>query len=139
MTKKKNISEENIKTWNEFVKNPSNIFDKDIVKQNITQQNLRFKFDLHGYSLEEANAKVQELIISCVKNQYKEILLITGKGIHSNTEENVYISKNLSKLRYSVPEYIRSNSELSKKVISISKSDKSDGGDGAILIKLKKL
>ena len=139
MTKKKNISEENIKTWNEFVKNPSNIFDKDIVKQNITQQNLRFKFDLHGYSLEEANAKVQELIISCVKNQYKEILLITGKGIHSNTEENVYISKNLSKLRYSVPEHIRSNSELSKKVISISKSDKSDGGDGAILIKLKKL
>ena len=139
MTKKKNISEENIKTWNEFVKNPSNIFDKDIVKQNITQQNLRFKFDLHGYSLEEANAKVQELIISCVKNQYKEILLITGKGIHSNTEENVYISKNLSKLRYSVPEYIRSNSELSKKVISISKADKSDGGDGAILIKLKKL
>ena len=94
---------------------------------------------MHGYSLEEANAKVQELIISCVKNQYKEILLITGKGIHSNTEENVYISKNLSKLRYSVPEYIRSNSELSKKVISISKSDKSDGGDGAILIKLKKL
>ena len=139
MTKKKNISEENIKTWNEFVKNPSNIFDKDIIKQNNTHQNLRFKFDLHGYSLEEANAKVQELIISCVKGQYKEILLITGKGIHSNTEENVYISKNLSKLRYSVPEYIRSNSDLSNKVISVSKSDKSNGGDGAILIKLKKL
>ena len=72
----------------------------------------------------------------CKKN-YKEILLITGKGIHSNTEKDVYASQDLSKLKYSVPEYIRS--DLSKYIISISNADKKDGGDGAILVKLRKL
>ena len=63
----------------------------------------------------------------------------TGKGIHSNTEKDVYVSKDLSKLRYSVPEYINSNLGLSKHIISISEADKKNGGDGAIIIKLKKL
>ncbi len=139
MIKKKDISKVDIKIWNDFVKNPSNIFDKEILDVNQIQQNNRFKFDLHGYSLEEANKKVEELIRTCIKKKFKELLLITGKGIHSNTDQDVYVSKNLSKLRYSVPDYISSNSELSDLVTSISKSDKFDGGDGAILIKLKKL
>ncbi len=139
MIKKKDISKVDIKIWNDFVKNPSNIFDKEISDVNQIQQNNRFKFDLHGYSLEEANKKVEELIRTCIKKKFKELLLITGKGIHSNTDQDVYVSKNLSKLRYSVPDYISSNSELSNLVTSISKSNKFDGGDGAILIKLKKL
>ena len=82
---------------------------------------------------------MKEIILLCVKKNYKEILLITGKGIHSNTEKNVYASKDLSKLRYSVPEYIKSDLDLSKHIVSISNADKIDGGDGAIIIKLKKL
>ena len=64
-------------------------------------------------------------------------MLITGKGIHSDTEKNVYASKNLSKLRYSIPDYINSDEELSNKVAKISSAEKKDGGDGAIIIKLK--
>ena len=74
----------------------------------------------------------------CKKN-YEEILLITGKGIHSKTEKDVYASKDLSKLRYSVPDYIKSDLDLSKHIVSISDADKADGGDGAIIIKIKKL
>ena len=89
--------------------------------------------------MHEANNKVKEIILLCVKENYKEILLITGKGIHSNTNKDVYVSKNLSKLKYSVPEYIQSNLDLSKYIASISNAGKTDGGDGAIIIKLKKL
>ena len=99
----------------------------------------RFKFDLHGFNLIDANKKVKEIIFSCVDNKYKEILLITGKGIHSKTDRDVYASKNLSKLKYSVPDFIKSNLELSKQVSSISNANNSDGGEGAIIIKLKKL
>jgi Uncharacterized protein conserved in bacteria len=77
--------------------------------------------------------------LSCVKKNYNEILLITGKGIHSNTDKDVYVSKDLSKLKYSVPAYIQSELGLSKYIASISNADKIDGGDGAIIIKLKKL
>ena len=101
--------------------------------------NNRYKYDLHGFTLLEANEKVKEIILSCVEKNYKEILLITGKGIHSNTEQDVYASKDLSKLRYSVPEYINSNLSLSKHIVSISEADKKNGADGAIIIKLKKL
>ena len=99
----------------------------------------RFKYDLHGFTLEEANKKVKEIIYSCVTNKYKEILLITGKGLHSNTDEDAYVSQDLSKLKYSVPEFIINNDELKKYVISISEAPTKDGGSGAILIKLKNL
>ena len=77
--------------------------------------------------------------MSGVSNKYKELLLITGKGLHSNTTEDTYVSKDLSKLKYSVPEFIKNNDELNKYVISISEASIKDGGSGAILIKLKNL
>ena len=94
---------------------------------------------MHGFTLDEANQKVREIILSCTKKNYKEILLITGKGLHSNTDNDVYVSKNLSKLKFSVPEFINNNSELNNSVFSISEASLKDGGAGAILIKLKKL
>ena len=138
MIKKKNISQEDINTWKNYIKNPTDIIDKDNIKKD-SQLRYRFKYDLHGLTLLEANKKIREIILLCVKKNYKEILLITGKGIHSKTEKDVYASKNLSKLRYSVPEYIKSDLDLSKYVMSISSATKTDGGDGAIIIKLKKL
>ena len=138
MIKKKNISQEDINTWNSFIKNPNGITDKDKV-QTINQSNQnRFKYDLHGFTLAEANKKVKEIIFYCVKKNFREILFITGKGIHSKTEKNVYASQDLSKLKYSVPDFIISNYEIMKYVISISKANKIDGGDGAIVVKLKK-
>ena len=139
MTKKKNISQEDISTWKNYIKNPNDIVDKDYAQKTNLSQNYRFSFDLHGFNLIDANSKVKEIILSCVKKNYKEILFITGKGIHSNTEKDVYVSKDLSKLKYSVPQFIKSDFDLSKYILSVSNADLSDGGDGAIIVKLKKL
>ena len=87
----------------------------------------------------EANHKVKEIIEHCVKNKVKELLLITGKGMHSTSDEDAYISKNLGKLKYSVPDFIKTNPELKKFVISMNNAEKKDGGEGAIIIKLKNL
>ena len=139
MTKKKNISQEDINTWNNYIKNPTDIVDKDHAQKTNLSKGYRFSFDLHGFTLIDANHKVKEIILSCVKKNYKEILFITGKGIHSNTEKDVYVSKDLSKLKYSVPQFIKSDFDLSKYILSVSNADLSDGGDGAIIVKLKKL
>ena len=139
MTKKKDINQENKKIWEEYIKNPSDIYDKDQNSYSTIQKSGRFKFDLHGFTLDEANIKVKEIINRCIKNKIRELLLITGKGIHSSTDGDAYISKDLGKLKYSVPEFIKTNSELKKLIISINDADKKDGGTGAIVIKLKSL
>ena len=139
MIKKKDLPEEDKKIWEDYTKSPSDIYDKE--KKNIVSNSRseRFKFDLHGFTLDEANQKVKEIILSCVKKKYKEILLITGKGLHSTTDNDPYVSKNLSKLKFSVPEFVNNNNELSDCVFSISEATIKDGGAGAILIKLKNL
>tara|TARA_B100000073_G_scaffold129427_1_gene106031 strand:+ start:137 stop:553 length:417 start_codon:yes stop_codon:yes gene_type:complete len=136
--KKKDPSQEDKKTWEEYIKNPSDIYDKDQGASNNVQRRERYKFDLHGFTLDEANNKVKEIIEYCLKNKFKELLLITGKGIHSTSDEDAYISKNLGKLKYSVPEFIKT-SELRKFIISINDAEKKDGGEGAIIIRLKNL
>ena len=138
MIKKKDLSKKDIETWETYIKNPSDIYDKDNNKKNYNRKE-RFRFDLHGYTLDEANQRVRDIIFSCVKNKYKEILFITGKGLHSTSDSDAYVSKDLSKLKYSVPNFIKSDSDLSKFVISMSDADVKDGGEGAILIKLRNL
>ena len=138
MIKKNDLSKEDKKIWEDYTKDPSDIYDKDKSNQKIDRK-VRFKFDLHGFTLDDANKKVKEIIFFCLKNKYKELLIITGKGIHSTNDNDTYISKDLGKLKYSVPEFIKSDSELSELITSVNKADVKDGGDGAILIKLKKL
>ena len=139
MIKKKDLDQDDKKAWEEYIKNPSDIFDKDKNYSNENQRKERFKYDLHGYTLEEANRKVKEIIFLCKENKYKEILLITGKGNHSSVDKDIYTSKNLGKLKHSVPEFIQSNQELNKMIISINDAEAKDGGEGALVIKLKNL
>ena len=139
MIKKKDLDQDDKKAWEEYIKNPSDIYDKDKNYSNKNQRKERFKYDLHGYTLEDANRKVKEIILSCQENKYKEILLITGKGLHSTNDKDIYVSKNLGTLRYSVPEFIKSSEELNNFIISIEAADIKDGGEGALLIKLKNL
>ena len=94
---------------------------------------------MHGYTLDDANNKVREILLSCFEQNYNEVLLITGKGIHSNSDKDIYVSKDLGKLRYSVPEFIKSHQELKKFIVSINEAELKDGGRGAILIRLKNL
>ena len=138
MIKKKSLSKEDQKVWEDYTRNPSDIIDKD-KNYSRTVNKERFKFDLHGYTLDDANKKVREIILSCKENNYKEILLITGKGLHSKNEKDIYVSKNFGTLRYSVPEFIRSEKELNNFIISINEAEIKDGGAGALLIKLKNL
>jgi len=137
--KKKDLPAEDKKVWEDYTKSPSNIYDKENQNATYNLRKERFKFDLHGFTLDEANQKVREIILSCIKKNYKEILLITGKGLHSNTDNDIYVSKDLSKLKFSVPEFINNNNELNNCVFSISEASLKDGGAGAILIKLKNL
>ena len=138
MIKKKNLSEDDKKVWEDYTRNPSDIIDKEIDYSRTVNEG-RYKFDLHGYTLNEANKKVKEIILFCVEKNYKEILLITGKGIHSTNDKNIFTSKNLGKLKYSVPDFIQSDEDLRRSILSISQASLKDGGAGALLLKLKKL
>ncbi len=139
MIKKKDLSQKDIETWESYIKNPSDVYDKDKNNKKNLERKDRFRFDLHGHTLDEANQKVRDIIFSCVKKKYKEILFITGKGLHSTSDNNAYVSKDFSKLKYSVPDYIKSDNDLNKFVFSISDANIKDGGEGAILVKLRNL
>ena len=82
---------------------------------------------------------MKEILLFCIKSKYKELLLITGKGLHSTSDKDAYISKDFGKLKFSVPEFIRSDFETNQLVVSINEAEVKDGGEGAILIKLKNL
>ena len=139
MIKKKYPNQEDKRAWEDYIKNPSDIYDKDQGNSNDIRRKERYKYDLHGFTLDEANSKVKEIIEHCIKNKFRELLLITGKGIHSSIDKDAYVSKDLGKLKYSVPDYIKNNSELNKLIISINDAEKKDGGEGALIIKLKNL
>ena len=139
MKKEEDLTNLNKAQWEEYLKDPKDIFDKERVPHKLYDPNHRFRFDLHGFTLQDANKKISELIIDCQEKGFKEILLITGKGLHSNTDQNTYVSKELSKLKFSVPEYINSNKNLLDKIYSMEQASIVDGGEGAIVIKLKKL
>ena len=137
MKKKVHLSKKDKEDWQNFLKDTSRLPDKD-QKNRTDMVTSKFRFDLHGLTLDEANKKVKEIIKSCSEKNCREILLITGKGLHSN-QEDVYKSSDLSKLRYSVPEYIKSDPEISRLIFSVVNPSQKEGGEGALLIKLKKL
>jgi len=135
--KKDTVSKQDKEDWQKFLEDSSSLPDKDSINQK-NNINKKFKFDLHGFTLDEANKKVRDIIQSCSLKNFQEILLITGKGLHSN-QDDIYKSSKLGKLRYSVPEFIKSDPEISKLIISVEIPSKKDGGEGALLIKLKRL
>ena len=137
MKKKDTLSQKDKEDWKNFLEDTSRVPDKD-KKYQIKDTNSKFRFDLHGLTLNEANKKVKEIVKYCSEKNYKEILLITGKGLHSN-KEDVYKSSNLSKIRFSVPDFINSDPEISKLILSMDNPPQKDGGEGALLIRLKKL
>ena len=132
------ISDKDKKDWEEFLSKDDKLLDKDI---NFTKKkNQKTKtFDLHGYSLDEANKKIYELISDAYRNQISKLIIVTGKGLHSDNEKNPYVSKDLGMLKYSVPEYIRGNNELMEIINEIRDAEIEDGGSGAFYIFLKKI
>ena len=142
---KKNRSEKTIdildkdkEDWENFIKNKEKIPNKDIVnKKNIRHEKIK-RIDFHGFAIEEANKVVEQFIYKCFDESVTKIIVITGKGLRSKNVENPYLSKDLSILKYSVPEFIENNQSLSKVIIETTDAKIEDGGGGAFYIYLKR-
>ena len=132
------ISDKDKKDWKNFISNKDEIPNKDlkITKDKIKKKIIK-KIDLHGFSLENANKVIEEFIVQSFEEGVNKIIVITGKGLRSKNDENPYISKNLSILKYSVPEFIKSSINLMKIIKNIDEADIEDGGKGAFYIYLK--
>ncbi len=131
------ISDKDKKDWEDFLSSDESLPNKD-VKFN-KKINSKFRtFDLHGYSLDDANKKIKDLIFDAYLNNISKLIIVTGKGNHSENEQDPYISKNLGILKYSVPEFIKGNDELMGMIKEIKNASIEDGGSGAFYIFLKK-
>lgn len=131
------ISDKDKKDWQEFTSSKESLPNKDSSRTN----NFKIKkaeIDLHGCTLDEANNRIEKFIFEKYENGFNKLRIVTGKGLHSNNEQDPYVSKDLSILKYSVPEFIRNNSDLMKCIIEFKDAPKQEGGDGAFYIFLKK-
>ena len=131
------ISEKDKKTWNEFLSKNQKLPDKDNVQTEIQVKKTR-TLDLHGKSLEEANQIIENFIKKSFENRVHKLIIVTGKGLHSKSDKDPYVSKDLGILKYSIPEFIRNNQDLMKIISNISEASVEDGGTGAFYIFLKK-
>ena len=132
-----NISEKDKKDWENFLSKKEKLPNKDFK----VDKKLSFKtrsIDLHGYSLEQANKSIEEFIIKSYREKINKLIVVTGKGIHSQNEKDPYVSKDLSILKYSVPEFISNNKNLMKIIYEMKDAKIEDGGAGAFYIFLKK-
>jgi len=132
------LSDKDKKDWQNFISNEEKVHDKDFHKSKKINRKKTARIDLHGFSLENANKTINELVKKCFNENFYKIIVITGKGLRSKNNLNPYLSKDLSILRYSVPEFIKSNKNLMKMIIYIKEADVKDGGSGAFNIYLKK-
>jgi len=131
------ISDKDKKDWENFLSDKSSVPNKDL---DISNKNIikTRTYDFHGFSLDEANKTVEKIIKESQANGIRKLIVITGKGLHSENEKDPYKSKELGILKHSMPEYIKNNKELMKFINEIKDAEVKDGGDGAFYIFLKK-
>ena len=134
----KKITDKDKLDWEKFLKDKEKIPNKDfVIKKNIRHEKIK-KIDLHGYTIEEGNRTIEQFIENCFNESVTKIIVITGKGLRSKSVKNPYLSKDLSILKYSVPEFIETNTVLTKMIIEITDAKIEDGGGGAFYVYLKK-
>ena len=131
------ISEKDKKTWEEFLSKDQKLPDKDNFQSEIKSKKTR-SLDLHGKTLDEANQIIENFIRKSYEDKVHKLIIVTGKGLHSSNEKDPYVSKDLGILKYSVPEFLKNNSELMKIISEIKDASINDGGSGAFYIFLKK-
>ncbi len=134
----KKITDKDKKDWLTFVKSKEKLENKDSFGKKQNSIKKEKSIDLHGYSLDEANKTIYNFIMSCYEKNVSKITVITGKGSRSKNKENPYQSKNLSILKYSIPDYINSNQTLLKVIKSFDQSDIENVSSGSFVILLKK-
>ena len=134
----KKLSDKDLKDWNKFVKSKDKINPKDeLIKTSINKNKSTFTIDLHGYSLDQANKFVEKTINECFEKQFSIVNIITGKGMRSKSAEDPYKSSELSILKHSIPEFIKSNDELMKKIKNIDNTDEKNLGSFNVYLKSK--
>ena len=131
------ISEKDLKDWENFLSNREKLQDKDDSSKKINKQKVK-TIDLHGYTLDQANQNISDFINQNYLAGVNKLIVVTGKGLHSENEKNPYVSKDLSILKYSVPEFIKNNKSLMNKINEFGEAKIEDGGSGAFYIFLKK-
>ena len=131
------ISEKDKKDWNNFISSDEKLPNKDY-KKSIEKTFTTKSIDLHGYTLQEANEAIEKFIYKSFRERVNKLIVVTGKGLHSQNEKNPYVSKDLGILKYSVPEFIESNKSLMSIINEIKDASIEDGGSGAFYIYLKK-
>ena len=131
------FSEKDKKDWETFISSNEKIPDKDSKLKRNTFSKIR-SIDLHGYTLDEANKLIEDFIIRSYEENISKLIVVTGKGLHSQNEKDPYVSKDLSILKYSVPEFITKNKSLINIIYEIKDAKIEDGGAGAFYIFLKK-
>mgnify|MGYP006000147779 CR=1 FL=1 len=133
----KKISDKDKKDWEDFLAKKEKLPNKDFNKIN-KRTSRTVSIDLHGYSLDEANLKIENFIIKSFNEGVSKLIVVTGKGLHSQNDKDPYVSKKLGILKYSVPEFIKNNNDLTNKILEIKDAEIEDGGAGALYIYLKK-
>tara|TARA_B100001146_G_C15924356_1_gene324407 strand:+ start:157 stop:573 length:417 start_codon:yes stop_codon:yes gene_type:complete len=136
---KRKISDKDKKDWKNFISNKEKLSNKDLyLSNNKIEKEIIKTIDLHGFSLENANNVIEAFIIQCFKKNVNKIIVITGKGLRSKSIRNPYVSKDLSILKHSVPDFIKSKPNLMKIIQKIEEAKIEDGGGGAFYIYLKR-
>ena len=131
------ISQKDKKDWENFLSKKEKLPNKDI--NSSKEKKIKIKdIDLHGYKLDEANKKIESFIKQSYIEKVNKLIVVTGKGLHSQNEKDPYVSKDLSILRYSVPHFIKNNNELMKMINDFDSATIEDGGSGAFYIYIKK-
>ena len=131
------ISDKDKRDWQSFISSKDKIPDKDYKQQANNSSKVK-SIDLHGYTLEQANIAIEKFILKSFEEKVSKLIVVTGKGIHSDVEKDPYVSKDLSILKYSVPEFIHNNQNLMKLINDIQDASIEDGGSGAFYIYLRK-
>ena len=131
------ISDRDKKDWQNFLSKKEKLPNKDLVQSNKKNYKIS-EIDLHGFTLDEANKEIEKFILDSYENGFNKLRIVTGKGLHSDNEKDPYVSKDLSILRYSVPEYIKNNIELMNLITEFKEANIHEGGEGAFYIFLKK-
>ena len=132
-----NISDKDKRDWKNFLEKNEKLPNKDLEKKE-NKPNIIKSLDLHGFTLEDANKKVESFLIDCFDQKVSKVKIVTGKGLHSQNDKDPYISKKFGILKNSVPEFIKNNPNLMKIIKSITDAEVADGGSGALYVFLKK-
>ena len=134
----KKLSKKDLKVWKDFIEGKEKIYNKDNINKDSQYKKKESTIDLHGFSLDQANNIIEKFITACFEKKIEKLNIITGKGLRSKVEQNPYQSKDLGILKYSVPEFIKSNSELMRIIKKIEdNTDNKNSGFFTVILKIK--